>query len=751
MQEGSDQVKGEIKSVIFYNDENGYAVLRLNVRKKNIIKEMIACGNIYQPFPGELVCLEGRWENNKEYGFQFMFRFFTRKVPQSREGMIKYLSSNMVKGIGKHYAEKIINKFEDASFSIIENEPEKLLEIDGIGEVRLASLKKSWKNQRIIRDIILFLSENKINLNYASKIFKVFGENSIEQLKRDPYVLAEKIRGIGFKTADRIARKLNVREDSHSRIKSGIIYVLLNDTDNGNTMTPEDVLVDQSRELLGLDNHNIEDCLSRLIKEEVLFLIMKNDKNHYSIPAYFFAEIKVSHRLNNILNSKFFIPVKSIDMAIGWVQQKTGLRLTEDQQEAVAGVINNKVSIITGGPGTGKTTIVQAIYSIYKAKKARVALLSPTGKAAKRLGEVTRHRASTIHRILGANPMSGRNVKNEMNRLQYDLIIIDEFSMVDILLFYNLLKAVDDNTKLVFIGDSDQLPSVGPGDVLHCLIRSKKIFVAELNQVFRQKSQSRIISAAHRIKGGKFPYLPSYRVDDRNDIYLYEIDDSPAREDPCCTDNLISEKSFAYGFEKPKDIPGIIIKMIKYDIPRIAKGVSMEDIQVISSMNRGICGTHNLNSVIQDYFNPSNHSIKRFGRTFRKDDKVMQIANNYDKLVFNGDTGIIADIDADNNLLFVRFDGRMVEYDFSELDELTLSYAISVHKSQGSEFPVIIFPIIMSHYIMLRRNLIYTGITRAKRLAILIGSKKAIGIAINKGNVQERKTYLQERIEENLS
>lgn len=740
LQEPKNILKGEIKSVIFSNEENGYAVLRLKTRRKNIIREVIACGNMYQPFPGEQIMLEGKWEHNKQYGFQFIFFHFERKVPQSKEGMVKYLSSNMVKGIGKYYAEEIIEKFGENALSIIENEPERLMEISGIGEKRVAGIKQSWKTQKIIRDIILFLSKHGINLNYASKIYKAFGEDSIEQLKRDPYILAEKIRGIGFKTADSIAKKLHIKEDSYSRIKSGIVYILMNDTENGNTMTLENTLLDGAQELLGVEQNKIESCLKRLLEEEGVFQVMKDNSIYYSIPAFFFAEIKVSHRLNNILNSRFYIGIRSIDSALNWVQSRINIELTENQKQAIAGVINNKISIITGGPGTGKTTIVKAIHLIYKAKKARIALLSPTGKAAKRMSEVTSCPASTIHRILGSNPQTNKNVKNEMNKLQYDIIIIDEFSMVDILLFHNLLKAIEEHTKLILIGDADQLPSVGPGDVLHNMIRSGIIFTAELNQIFRQKRTSRIITAAHRIKDGEFPYLPMYKVDDRNDLYLYPVDDRAQKNISPADENR----------DMKDDIPGIIIKMIKYDIPRMTKFSKLDEIQVLTSMNKGICGTHNLNCVLQDYFNPDGRSVKRYGKVFKVNDKIMQTSNNYDKLVFNGDSGIITNIDPEEKILYARFDNRTIEYAFDDLDELTLSYAISVHKSQGSEFPVIIFPIIMSHYIMLRRNLIYTGITRAKKLAIILGSKRAIGVAVKKGDLQERSTYLTERIMENI-
>ncbi len=744
-----ESLRGEIRTVTFYNEENGYSVLKISVRKKNRMNTVTACGNIFQPYPGEMVYLEGRYVNNREYGIQFSFDSFSRKFPQSKEGMVKYLSSSMVKGIGKHYAEMIIDRFGKESFSIIEKYPEKLKEIKGIGEKRIQELIKSWNTQAIIRDIIMFLSEHNINLNYAFKIYRVFGADSIEQLKRDPYILAEKIRGIGFKTADSIAMKLNIKEDSVSRIMSGILYVLLSDAENGNTMTEDKALISKAQELLNIGPEKIRECIKKMLNEEKLYTIEKEDLSCYSLPAYFFAEIKASGMLRNILKSRFYISIKSIDMAIRWVQERISIKLTDNQKEAIAGVLNNKISVVTGGPGTGKTTIVKAIHTIYKAKKAKIALLSPTGKAAKRLSEITSYPASTIHRILGTSPQNNRFLKNENNRLRYDIIVIDEFSMVDILLFYNLLRAVDSHTKLIFIGDADQLPSVGPGDVLYSILKSERIYSAELNQIFRQILSSRIITAAHRIRQGLFPYLPDYKVDNRNDLYLYSIDDRKDKNNKLSQGNgRISEDSMAYGTEKTHDIPDIIIKIIKYDVPKISGINSLSDIQVLTSLNSGVCGTHNLNTVLQAYFNPSNRSVTRFGRLFKVNDKVMQISNNYEKLVFNGDGGIITGIDFEERVLTVRFENRSVEYSFNELDELTLSYAISVHKSQGSEFPVIIFPIITSHYMMLRRNLIYTGITRAKKLAIIIGSKRAVAIAINRDSRGDRLTYLKERIQE---
>lgn len=748
-----ESLSGEIRNITFYNEENGYSVLKLSVKKRSRSVIVTACGNIYQPYPGEILHLEGTWVNNRDYGLQFTFSSFQRTYPQSREGIIKYLSSSMVKGIGKHYAEKIVDCFGNEAFETIEKYPERLKDIKGIGEKRIQELIRSWKNQVLIRDIIMFLSQYGINLNYAAKIFKAFGDDSIEQLKRDPYVLAEKIRGIGFKTADAIARKLNIREDSLSRIKSGVFYALMNDTDSGNTMTSSGQLLKKSQELLGIEASLIGSCIDNLVKDELIYIIEREGGVYYCLPSYFFAEIKISRMLSNILNSRFFINIKSIDRAIEWVQLRISINLTDNQKEAIAGVIKNKISVVTGGPGTGKTTIVRAIHSIYRAKKARIGLLSPTGKAAKRLSEVTGQPASTIHRMLGSIPQTSRFVKNETNRLHYDILVIDEFSMVDLLLFYNLLKAVDEHTKLILIGDADQLPSVGPGDVLHSIIKSGRIFTAELNQIFRQKHSSRIISAAHRIRQGLFPYLPEYKVDNRNDLYLYKIDDRRSNNQEMPVDAVAEESKSIYSMEKTQDIPNAIIKIIKYDIPKITGIGDLCDIQVLTSLNSGVCGTHNLNLVLQEFFNPKNPSVTRYGRLIRVNDKVMQITNNYDKFVFNGDSGVVTGIDFEERRVRVRFDSRTVEYGFDELDELVLSYAISVHKSQGSEFPVIIFPIITSHYMMLKRNLIYTGITRAKKLAVLLGSKRAIAIAIGRDSRGERLTYLMERIEQavNLS
>ena len=716
-------LRGEIKNVTFANEENGFAVLRLLCKRRNRTVEIMAKGTIYQPYPGEIVALHGHWEHHQTYGRQFAFSSFTRTVPASKQGMIKYLSSRLIKGIGKVYAEKIVHAFGEATFDTIEHHPEALKQIRGIGEKRIRQLAKAWQEQTVAREVMLFLSSHDINLNYAVKIVKTFGQQAIEVLKENPYLLAEKIRGIGFKTADRIARKLNIAPDSPNRLQAGLTFLVFQAADNGHTMAPKEELIENAAKEMEVPAARIAETVHRLVEHNRLFALEKEGRIFVSLPVYYYAERLISERLLALMQSRQPIAISKISAALDWVQQRMDITLSAEQRAAVSQVIAHKVCLITGGPGTGKTTIVHAIYKIFNAKKARIALLSPTGKASKRLSQVVGAPASTIHRMLGYKPTGGFS-RNEQNPLPADMIIVDEFSMVDTQLFAGLLRALPDAAHLVLIGDADQLPSVGAGDVLHHLIRSAFIPCARLEHIFRQKRRSLIVQAAHRIRKGQFPFLPDYQVSRSHDLYFLDAPEKDA-------------------------IPSTIIKIMAYDVPRISGHKELADIQVLSAMNRGVAGVHNLNTCLQDYFNKHPLAVKRFGQTFKPGDKVMQTANNYDKQVFNGDSGIISAIDAESRLLTVTFSSRRVEYRFDELDELALAYAISIHKSQGSEFPVVIMPMITSHYIMLKRNLLYTGLTRAKRLAVILGSKKALAIAIHKQDDSTRWSYLEERLKQN--
>lgn len=717
----SVKLRGQLERVTFQNEENDYIVARVRVKDRSDLVTVV--GNITSPTPGEILDMFGEWITHPKFGEQFKVRSYKTSVPASVAGITKYLGSGLIKGIGPVMAKRIVAKFGERTLEIIEQSVGRLLEIPGIGQQRVDMIGKAWIDQKEIRTVMLFLQSNGISSGYASKIYKQYGKDSIQVVMENPYRLAYDISGIGFIIADQIARKLGFEENSPQRAGAGILYTLFKLTEDGHTFFPIDALLLQASELLGVDLKILEQAIQLLVEEQKIVLEDLNTEEGETTKAVFLtgyriAEEQIAYFLKNIKNSPKRIQTINPDQALKFVHDNFSLSLADCQKDAIRASLENKVLVITGQPGTGKTTITRVILQIFASFSDRILLAAPTGRAAKRMSEATRHEVKTIHRLLEYNVAKGCFQKNDHYQLDCDLIIIDESSMIDTLLMYHLLKAIPSFATVIFIGDINQLPSVGAGSVLRDVIDSQTFAVIELNEIFRQARKSNIILNAHRINEGKFPIVDN---ESGSDFYFIEEDDS--------------EKALQK-----------IVYMVKDRIPKKFGYNSMTDIQVLTPMNKSAVGTIRLNEALQHALNPSAFEVTVGIRKFRIADKVMQIKNDYDKDVFNGDIGFITAINSEEHNVSVNIDGREIHYDYTELDELVLAYAVSIHKSQGSEYPVVVIPIVMAHYIMLARNLIYTGVTRGKKLVVLIGSKKALFLAVKNDKTVKRYTRLRERL-----
>ncbi|MBR1734104.1 MAG: ATP-dependent RecD-like DNA helicase [Alphaproteobacteria bacterium] len=715
------QLSGQLERVTFQNTENDYVVAR--VRVKGYTDLVTVVGNITSPTPGEILNMSGEWISHPKFGDQFKVLSYTTSIPASVAGIAKYLGSGLIKGIGPVMAKRIVAKFGESTLEIIENRVDRLLEIPGIGKQRVDMIGKAWSEQKEIRTVMLFLQSNGVSSSYASKIYRQYGNESISIVVENPYRLAYDISGIGFVTADQIAQKLGFEANSPQRAEAGILFALFKLTEDGHTFYPADLLLNQAFEILNVDIKILEQALKSLENEQKIVIEDINNDDGDTIQAvflkgYHIAEIQIADMLKNIKNARKRMPNIDPDQGMEIVRQSFSISLAERQEEAVRASVQNKVMVITGQPGTGKTTITRSILQIFSAFTNRILLAAPTGRAAKRMSEATWREAKTIHRLLEYNVAKGKFQKNDDYQLDCDLIIIDESSMIDTMLMYHLLKAIPQFATVIFIGDINQLPSVGAGSVLRDLIDSGTFPVIELNEIFRQARKSNIILNAHRINEGKFPIIDN---GENSDFYFVEENES----------DKVLEK---------------ILSMVTSRIPNHFGYDSMTDIQVLTPMNRGVVGTLGLNDALQQALNPNSFEISSGMRKFRVDDKVMQIKNDYDKDVFNGDIGFITQIDTEEHRVVVNVDGRDVNYDYNELDELVLAYAVSIHKSQGSEYPVVVIPIVTAHYIMLAKNLIYTGVTRGKKLVVLIGSKKALFLAVKNDKTAKRFTRLRERL-----
>ncbi len=712
---------GLVERVTFHNDENGFSVLRVKVRGRRDLETVI--GHAPAIGAGEWITASGEWVEDRSYGRQFKARFLRTSQPTSIEGVRRYLASGMIHGIGKVYAAKLVQAFGEDVFDVIENRPERLREVSGIGPVRAARIVEAWAEQKVVREIMVFLHEHGVSTARAVRIFKTYGVDSVQVMSENPYRLARDIRGIGFRTADVIAMQLGIEKTAMIRIRSGISFALAEAMNDGHCGLPRDRLIADTASLLEVAPDLVADALEQEIGDGFVVVDRVGDTECVFLLALYRAEAYIARRLHALRRGDRPWPEIDGDRAIPWVQQHTGLKLADSQKEAVRTALLSKVMVVTGGPGVGKTTIVNAILRILAAKQVRIALCAPTGRAAKRMAEATGREAKTIHRLLEVDPRYGTFRRTEENPLECDLLVVDEASMVDVMLMYALLSALPGNAALLVVGDVDQLPSVGPGQVLADVIGSGMLPVARLTEVFRQAAESRIIVNAHRINEGEIPELG--RPDGESDFYFVRAD-------------------------KPETALQRIIELVGTRIPGRFGLDPVEDIQVLCPMQRGDVGARRLNKELQETLNPSEErKVERFGWTFSRGDKVMQTENDYDREVYNGDIGFVQDVDPEAAEVTVEFDGRTLAYGFGELDALVPAYATTIHKAQGSEYPAVVIPVTTQHYIMLQRNLLYTGVTRGKRLVVLVGQHKAVAIAVGAASGRRRWSKLREWLEGN--
>jgi exodeoxyribonuclease V alpha subunit len=738
-----DTLSGSVERITFYNSENGYTVLRLRPEhqtgmhtgpKSSLSLDglVTVVGNLPEVSPGEHLRLQGLWDKHPKHGSQFKAELCEQTLPATVAGIQGYLGSGMIKGIGPKLAERIVGKFKEDTFTIIEANPERLLEVSGIGMDRTGKITAAWQEQKQVKEIMVFLHGHGVNTNLAVKIYKTYGEKSLEIVQQNPYQLERDIYGVGFKTADRLARALGLPVDHPSRIEAGIVFALNETINEGHVYVPKELLGQRAIELLEVSSELIAPALERLAQDDrihpdVIPLNSKRDGKEkqavsesagmygspviYLTPLYY-GEKGVAERLKVLASASS--PAKAMNHSLFPAEN-----LSEEQQAAIDMALAHPVSILTGGPGTGKTTCLKALITTLEEQNKRYALASPTGRAAKRLSEATGRSARTIHRLLEFSPLDGFKHNND-NPLDLDFLVVDEASMLDLLLTNHLLKAVRPGTHVLFVGDIDQLPSVGAGDVLRNLIHSGIVPITRLNTIFRQAADSNIITNAHLINQGKFPVFSQ----GSGDFFFFPAEDA----------------------EKAADW---IIEIVTERIPQKFGFDAIHDIQVLAPIYRGPAGVIALNDRLQEKLNPAakdKPERRLFGTTFRLGDKVMQTQNNYDKDIYNGDIGFIQGMDIIEQTLTIDFDGRIAVFEWSEADQLTLAYVVSVHKAQGSEFPAVVMPVVTQHYTMLQRNLLYTAITRARSLCVLAGSRKAIGMAVRNNKVANRFTALEWRL-----
>ena len=701
-----------VERITFQSPETGYTVLKARV--KDYTELVAVVGNLLDANVGSVLLVEGSWKVDSRYGRQFMAESWEETMPATVYGIEKYLGSGLIKGVGPKFAQRIVRMFGTETIAVIEDDIDRLRQVEGIGSKRISMIKESWQKQKEVKNIMLFLQSNGVSTAYAAKIYKEYGNAAIDKVKENPFRLADDIWGIGFRTADTIAAKLGFGKDSFVRLRSGILYTLSALADEGHVYAERDQLADKAVELLEADIANVQMTLDNMLQAEELIL----EEDAIFLPAFNYAEKGTAHKLiqlaEDVSGFDSLRPESQVDVAA--LEKMLGIQYDEVQAQAVQEAARSKVMVLTGGPGTGKTTTVQGIIAAYGQMGLRILLAAPTGRAAKRMSEATGLPAKTIHRLLECKPPEGYQ-RNEENPLEGDVLIVDECSMIDIILMNSLLKALPRNMRLVLVGDIDQLPSVGAGNVLRDIIDSGRFPVIRLTRIFRQAQQSRIITNAHRINKGEFPDISNGRNTD----------------------------FFFINNEEPEAAVQEIVALVSSKLPRYY-GVKPSEVQVLTPMQRGVLGGTNLNQTLQAALNPEGEGLRRGGFIFRLYDKVMQVKNNYDKEVFNGDIGRITAVDLQERTLQVMFDGRVIEYDVSELDELVHAYATTIHKAQGSEYPIVVMPVLMTHFVMLQRNLLYTGITRAKKVLVLIGSKKALAYAVHNVTVSQRNTKLKERL-----
>jgi exodeoxyribonuclease V alpha subunit len=715
-----DALSGQVERITFHNEENGFCVLKVKVQGRR--EPVSVLGTLPSVAAGEWITGQGTWERDRDHGMQLRARTLKTQPPTSLEGIEKYLGSGMIKGIGPIYATKLVKKFGEKVFDIIENQSKRLEEVDGIGRERRQRIKDAWAEQKVVRDIMLFLHAHGLGTNRAVRIYKHYGSEAIELIRADPYRLARDIHGIGFHSADSVAEKLGLEGDSLLRARAALEHLLDQATGEGHCALPRSDLLEGAVRLLEVDEAVVREAFERQLRDERILVEQIGGEELIFLPMLRESEAKIAWQLRRFAKSGE--PEPSIDAAkaIPWVEEKTGRKLSPSQQQALGVALQNRAVVITGGPGVGKTTLVQSLLKILTAKKMKCILAAPTGRAAQRLAEATGLEASTLHRLLEFQPARGGFQRNASNPLEGDVVVIDEVSMVDVPLMGRLLDALPAKVRLILVGDADQLPSVGPGLVLGDIIRSKVLPVVHLREIFRQTGGSGIISGAHAINRGEIPNI----FDSAKDADFLFIDREDAEE---CAATLVS--------------------VVRERLPKHLGIDPIEDVQILSPMHRGSLGIRELNARLQDSLNPRSEyrdEYHAFGTLFRIGDKVIQTSNNYDKEVFNGDIGRIRTMDKEDRQVVVVFGKRQVLYEFGELDELELAYAITIHKSQGSEFPVVVIPLAMQQYLLLQRNLLYTGVTRGKRMVVLIGQKKALGMAVRNESTRQRHGGLFHRL-----
>jgi len=706
----SATITGVLDKIVYANEENAYLVAR--IKEKGNREPTTIIGNI-AAMPGESLRLFGEWVENKKFGRQFRVDRYESVAPASVHAIEKYLGSGLIKGVGKVFAARITAKFGSATLDVIEHHPERLHEVEGIGEVRVDKIRCAWVEQKAIKRVVMFLQEHGVSPAYAVKIFKTYGDKAIDIVLENPYRLAADVYGIGFKTADTIAERMGIVKDSPMRAEEGAAFALSELADSGHVYYPVVELVKAASEMLEMDETMVRVGVDALSARGRVVI----DGEDVYLAPFHHAESGVASRLAVLASAGDRAGAVDAEAAIRWVEARNRISLAANQKQAVIASLTSKVMVITGNPGCGKSTIVRCIVDIAGRRGFRVLLAAPTGRAAKRLSELSGKEAKTIHRTLEFKNM--RFMRNQDNPLEADLVVVDEASMIDIILMYSLVKAVPQGASLILVGDVDQLPSVGPGNVLRDVIESGAVHVSTLNEIFRQAQDSMIVVNAHRINRGEKPLI----------------------------NNAASRDFFFIDAEEPEKVVDEVVSLVTKRLPAHFRVNAVRDIQVLCPMHRGVAGVASLNSRLQEVLNPNGAQVSRGGRIYRVGDKVMQMVNNYDKDVFNGDIGIIRAFDFEESAARMDFDGTIVEYEFSELDDLALAYACSVHKAQGSEYPVVVIPIHTQHYVMLQRNLVYTALTRARKAAVFVGTRKALAIALRNDKVRKRYSRLGERLQ----
>ena len=720
------ELRGQLERITYTNDENGYTVARVRVAGERDLVTVV--GNLMAPAAGEVIHMTGEWADHPRYGRQFKIHQYRSVRPAGVVGIERYLGSGLIKGIGPVMARRIVNLFGEETLDVVDNRIDELARVEGIGKKRIDMIRRAWEDQKDIREVMIFLQAHGVSSAYATRIFKQYGKASIDVVKENPYRLASDIFGIGFVTADRIAEKLGFPKESPVRAQAGILYVLGNLADEGHVYYPYEPLVAKCREILDVQRDLVTRAFGAVVLEgriavedlnEGMDDFHENNKAVYLAP-FLTAETSVAERLTALLETPSALRSVNADKALDWVQSRLDISLADMQAMAVKRALDSKAMVITGGPGTGKTTIINAILRIVSRLDIRILLAAPTGRAAKRMTEATGMEARTIHRMLEFSFKKGGFQRNDRTPLECDLLIVDEASMIDTLLMHHLMKAVPLTATLILVGDVHQLPSVGAGNVLRDIIDSGAVPVVTLKEIFRQARESRIIVNAHRILRGEIP--PLGPAGPEEDFHFIRQED-------------------------PDKVLGIILELVRERIPARFSLDPVNDIQVLSPMHRGKAGAENLNNALQEALNPRGDAVLRGHRRFRVGDKVMQIRNDYDREVFNGDIGRIQDVDPETQVVTVVYDGRPVPYEYADLDELVLAYAVSVHKSQGSEYPAVVIPLLTQHYVLLQRNLIYTAVTRGKRLVVVVGTARALAIAVRNDRTEKRYSHLRRRLE----